>query len=173
MCRKQYQKEQDMVIDMDLLEAVYEKYKDNIFAIGFNYFRNTIEADDVVQETFLKLARSGKDFESEEHLRNWLIRVAVNECRRVSLSSWVKKKAPLEEYTGQIEFETREESRVFAAVMNLPKKYRQVVHLFYFEDYPTAEIADMLGISRTAVTTRLQRSRERLKKELMEVWEDD
>lgn len=66
-----------MIIDMNSLEPVYEKYKDNIFAIGFNYFKNSIEADDVVQETFFKLARCGRDFESEEHLRNWLIRVAA------------------------------------------------------------------------------------------------
>ena len=66
-----------MSIDMNILEQIYEKYKDNIFAIGFNYFKNSIEADDFVQETFFKLARSGKDFESEEHLRNWLIRVTA------------------------------------------------------------------------------------------------
>lgn len=162
-----------MVINMNSLEPVYEKYKDNIFAIGFNYFKNSIEADDVVQETFLKLARSGKDFENEEHLRNWLIRVAVNECKRVSLSSWIKKKVSLEEYSGQIDFETQEESQVFTAVMSLPKKYRQVIHLYYYEDYCTAEIADILGISRTAVTTRLLRGREKLKQDLLEVWKDE
>ena len=162
-----------MIIDMNSLEPVYEKYKDNIFAIGFNYFKNSIEADDVVQETFLKLARCGKDFENEEHLRNWLIRVAVNECKRVSLSSWVKKKVSLEEYSGQIDFETQEESQVFTAVMSLPKKYRQVIHLYYYEDYCTAEIADILGISRTAVTTRLLRGRKKLKEDLLEVWKDE
>ena len=162
-----------MIIDMNSLEPVYEKYKDNIFAIGFNYFKNSIDADDVVQETFLKLARSGKDFENEEHLRNWLIRVAVNECKRVSLSSWVRKKVSLEEYTGQIDFETQEESRVFTAVMSLPKKYRQVIHLYYYEDCCRAEIADILGISRTAVTTRLLRGRKKLKEDLLEVWKDE
>lgn len=162
-----------MIIDMNSLEPVYEKYKDNIFAIGFNYFKNSIEADDVVQETFLKLARSGKEFENEEHLRNWLIRVAVNECKRVSLSSWVKKKVRLEEYTGQIDFDTNEESRVFTAVMSLPKKYRQVIHLYYYEDCCTAEIADYLGISQTAVTTRLLRGRKKLKEDLLEVWKDE
>ena len=162
-----------MVINMNSLEPVYEKYKDNIFAIGFNYFKNSIDADDVVQETFLKLARSGKDFENEEHLRNWLIRVAVNECKRVSLSSWIKKKVSLEEYSGQIDFETQEESQVFTAVMSLPKKYRQVIHLYYYEDCSTAEIADILGISQTAVTTRLLRGREKLKQDLLEVWKDE
>lgn len=162
-----------MIIDMDGLEPVYERYKDNIFAIGFNYFKNSIDADDVVQETFLKLARSGKEFESEAHLRNWLIRVAVNECKRVSLSSWVKKKVSLEEYAGQMDFATQEESRLFEAVMDLPKKYRQAIHLYYYEDYSTAEIAEILSISRTAVTTRLLRGREKLKQDLLEVWKDE
>lgn len=162
-----------MTIDMDGLESVYEKYKDNIFAIGFNYFKNSIDADDVVQETFLKLARSGRDFENETHLRNWLIRVAVNECKRVSLSSWVKKKVSLEEYAGQMDFATQEESRVFESVMALPKKYRQAIHLYYYEGYSTAEIAEILGISRTAVTTRLLRGREKLKHDLQEVWKDE
>lgn len=162
-----------MTIDMDGLESVYEKYKDNIFAIGFNYFKNSIDADDIVQETFLKLARSGKDFEDAAHLRNWLIRVAVNECKRVSLSSWVKKKVSLEEYAGQMDFGTQEENRVFESVMALPKKYRQAIHLYYYEGYSTAEIAEILGVIQTAVTTRLLRGREKLKHDLQEVWKDE
>lgn len=162
-----------MVITSDSIEHVYQKYKDHIFAIGFNYFRNPAEADDVVQETFLKLLRSEKEFENEEHLRNWLIRVAVNECRRVTLSSWFRKKVSLEEYVDTLYFETPEESRVFETVMSLPKKFRQTLHLYYYEDYSTSEIAEMLGISQTAVTTRLLRGRQKLKQELLEVWKDE
>ena len=73
------------------IDEIFERYKDHIFAIGFNYFKNSIDADDVVQEVFYKLYKSNKDFESEDHLRNWLIRVAINECKRVTLSSWFKK----------------------------------------------------------------------------------
>ena len=80
------------------IDEIFERYKDHIFAIGFNYFKNSIDADDVVQEVFYKLYKSNKDFESEDHLRNWLIRVAINECKRVTLSSWFKKKQPLEDY---------------------------------------------------------------------------
>ncbi|MDD6979251.1 MAG: sigma-70 family RNA polymerase sigma factor [Firmicutes bacterium] len=60
------------------LEQLYKKYRDNIFAIGLNYFGNPSDADDIVQETFYKLSKSRTDFDSEEHIRNWLIRVAVN-----------------------------------------------------------------------------------------------
>ena len=82
-----------------------------------------------------------------------------------------KNPAPVE--AGQMDFATKEESRLFEAVMDLPKKYRQAIHLYYYEDYSTAEIAEILGISRTAVTTRLLRGREKLKQDLLEVWKDE
>ena len=121
-----------MEIDSENIQIYFNRYKDNLFAIGFNYFKNSVDADDVVQETFLKLFRSQIDFESEAHIRNWLIRVAINECKRVSLSSWFKKKISWEEYADNLSFEDPEESQVFAAVMQLPQKYRKVIHLYYY-----------------------------------------
>ncbi len=155
------------------VEEIFEKYKDNIFAIGFSYFKNSIDADDIVQETFYKLYRSGRDFESEEHLRNWLLRVAVNECKRVTLSSWFKKKVPLEDYAKTLVWQDPEESEVFLAVMSLPRKYRTVIHLYYYENYSAKEIAAMLGESPSAVSTQLLRGRKRLKEKLLEVWRDE
>lgn len=159
---------------MDLnLEQLYKKYRDNIFAIGLNYFRNSSDADDIVQETFYKLSKSRTDFDSEEHIRNWLIRVAVNECKRISLSCWWRNRQPLEEYLEEISFETTEESELFSEVMKLKPKYRQTIHLFYYEGYSTAEIADILHVSQSAVTTRLARARHQLKENLQEVWHDE
>ena len=146
------------------LEQLYTKYRDNIFAIGLNYF---------VQETFYKLSKSRTDFDSEEHIRNWLIRVAVNECKRISLSFWWRKRRPLEEYMETISFETAEESELFSEVMKLKPKYRQAIHLFYYEGYSTAEIADILHVSQSTVTTRLARARHQLKEHLQEVWHDE
>ena len=165
-----------MVCSRTDMEAIYEKYKNSVFSIGFNYFKNSTDADDVVQETFLKLYREilrGKIFESEDHLRNWLIRVAVNECKRVTLSTWMKKKVNIEEFAGTVDFSGSDETGLFEAVMNLPKKYRQVVHLYYFEDYSTAEIGKILGLSQSAVSTRLLRARKLLKVKLAEGWKDE
>ncbi|HIV80440.1 MAG TPA: sigma-70 family RNA polymerase sigma factor [Candidatus Avanaerovorax faecigallinarum] len=148
------------------MEYYFNLYKDSVFSTGFNWFKNPVDADDIVQETFFRLFRCNRDFESEDHLRFWIIRVAVNECKRVSLSSWFKKKVSLDDYAQTLVFHDPGESRLFSAVMNLPSKYRQVIHLIYYEGYSTAEIADLLNISQTAVTTRLQRGRQRLKKEL-------
>lgn len=155
------------------IDEIFERYKDHIFAIGFNYFKNSIDADDVVQEVFYKLYKSSKDFESEDHLRNWLIRVAINECKRVTLSSWFKKKEPLEDYAKTLVWNDPEESEVFLAVMNLPKKYRTSIHLYYYENYSIKEIAGLLGMSSTAVSTQLLRGRKKLKEKLLEVWKDE
>lgn len=162
-----------MEVDKNNIEEYFNRYRDNVFAIGFNYFGNPTDADDCVQETFIKLIRSRIDFESEEHIRNWIIRVAVNECKRVTLSSWFKRKVSLEEYAERLTFETVEDSEVFAAVMALPAKYRQVVHLYYYEDYSVKEIAELLKQSETATTTQLERARKKLKVLLQEAWEDE
>lgn len=162
-----------MKVDSSNIETYFQQYKDNIFAIGFNYFKNEIDADDVVQETFLKLFKSNKDFESKDHLKHWLIRVAVNECKRVTLSSWVKRKVSIDEYAESLSFEIPEESELFSAVMELPKKYRQVIHLYYYEDFSIREIADIMNISETAVSTQLLRGRKKLRGKISEVWKDD
>ena len=155
------------------LEQLYKKYRDNIFAIGLNYFGNPSDADDIVQETFYKLSKNRTDFDSEEHIRNWLIRVAVNECKRISLSFWWRKRQSLEEYMETISFETKEENELFSEVMKLKPKYRQAIHLFYYEGYSTTEVADILHVSQSTVTTRLARARHQLKENLQEVWHDE
>ncbi|MCI7129037.1 MAG: sigma-70 family RNA polymerase sigma factor [Lachnospiraceae bacterium] len=80
---------------------------------------------------------------------------------------------PLQGYLETISFETAEESELFSEVMKLKPKYRQAIHLYYFEGYSTAEIADILHVSQSAVTTRLARARHQLKENLQEVWHDE
>lgn len=154
-------------------ETAAEKYRDNIYAIAFNYFKNAPDADDIVQDVLLKLYREDKEFESEEHVRNWLLRVTVNQCKKISVSSWFRKNVPLETYAESLEYETPEESDLFLAVMNLPKKYRIIVHLFYYEDYSTRDIAQMLNLKEPTVRTRLMRARKILKERLSDVWNEE
>ena len=80
---------------------------------------------------------------------------------------------PLQGYLETISFETAEESELFSEVMKLKPKYRQAIHLFYYEGYSTAEIADILHVSQSTVTTRLARARHQLKENLREVWNDE
>ena len=154
-------------------EAVIEKYKQNLFAAAFSVCRSREDAEDAVQDTFIKYHTSVKEFETEEHIRAWLIRVAVNRAKDISSSYYRRNTVPLEDYTASIPFESREESDLFAAVMKLDKKYRTVIHLFYYEDYKIDEIAEILGKSPGTIKSLLSRARSRLKEELGEEWNND
>ncbi len=148
-------------------------YRDNLFAVAFNVCKNAADADDVVQETFLQYYVAGKDFDSEQHIRAWLIRVAVNKAKNITRSFWRQHKVPLEEYMETLAFETSEDAELFEAVMKLPQKYRIVVHLYYYEDYSVCEIASLLKISESNVKVRLMRGRAMLREALKEEWEND
>jgi RNA polymerase sigma-70 factor (ECF subfamily) len=143
-------------------------YMDTIFRVAFNYLKSRADADDVTQNVLLKLYRADKAFESDAHLKHWLIRVTINECKRTLLLPW-RRVEPIEEATAAFGFETPEQSELFSAVMELPAKYRVAILLYYFEDYSTEEIARLLGIPKATVGTRLKRAREKLKTNLLEV----
>lgn len=138
-------------------------YQDTVYRVAFHSCRNPADSEDIVQNVFLKLYRETKGFESEEHLRRWLLRVAVNESKKLVGSAWFRRSVPLEEYAEALEFESPEGSELFLQVMALPKKYRVPVYLFYYEDYPVKEVAALCGLKESTVQTRLQRAREKLR----------
>ena len=158
-------------MDAQEYESITTKYLDCIYRVAVNGCKNCTDAEDVVQNTFVKLWQKDEPFENEEHLRKWLIRVAVNECNSLWRSAWKRHTAYLEEMTHEPVFSTPERSNLYFAVQELPLKYRQVVHLYYFEEYSTKEIADIMELSNTAVQTRLLRARQKLKEILKEAWQ--
>ena len=155
------------------VELLIEKYRDNLYAIAFNVCKNAQDAEDVVQDTFIQYISFRKEFETEQHVRAWLIRVAINQAKNKNTAFFRQKTLPLEEYMETLTFESPESSELFEAVMKLPEKYRVVIHLFYYEDYSVNEIADILKISAGNVKVRLSRGRLLLKNTLKEVWADD
>ena len=155
------------------VEELTERYRDNLFAVAFHVCKNAADADDIVQETFLQYYVTKKEFDSEAHIRAWLIRVAVNKAKNVNRSFWRQHKVPLEEYMESLVFETQKEETLFETVMKLPEKYRIVIHLFYYEDYSVAEIAGILRLTQGNVKVRLSRGRALLKNTLKEDWEYD
>lgn len=154
-------------------EKLIEKYRDNLFAAAFSVCRNRQDADDVVQETFIQYHTTDRFFESEQHIRAWLIRTAINKAKNINRAFWRRTSVPLEEYIETLVFETPEAEGLFEEVMRLPEKYRTVIHLFYYEDYAVREIAKILGLSESNVKARLTRGREMLRKALKEEWTDD
>ncbi len=155
------------------VEELAERYRDNLFAAAFNVCKNAADADDIVQETFLQYYVAKKEFESEQHIRAWLLRVAINKAKNVTRSFWRQNKVPLEEYMETLAFETPQEETLFETVMQLPEKYRIVIHLYYYEDYLVSEIAEVLKLTQSNVKIRLSRGRKLLKQALKEDWEDD
>ena len=149
-------------------DVVDKKYRDSLFAAAFQICRNAADADDVVQETLLKYHRHVKEFESEEHLKAWLLRVAVNQAKNVRRSLWRHRVVPIGDYMETLGFESKESENLFAEVMRLPGKYRIVIHLHYYEGYSTAEIAQLLRMKQSTVCTQLERGRKLLKNMLLE-----
>ena len=139
-----------------------KKYIDTVFRVAFGYLKNRTDADDITQNVLIKLYRANKEFESEAHIKHWLIRVTINECKKVLISPW-RRVEPIENYTDTLAFRTPEHSDLFYKVMELPTKYRMVIFLYYYEEYSTEEISQILKIPKATVWTHLKRGREHLK----------
>ena len=154
-------------------QALAETYRDRLFAAAFQVCGNAADAEDAAQESLLRYHISEKQFESEQHIRAWLLRVAINCAKNVSRSFFRRNTVPLEDYMDSLEFDSGESREIFREVMNLPETYRLVIHLYYYEDYSVAEIGRILGLTESNVKVRLSRGRQLLKKALQGVWDDE
>ncbi len=142
-------------------EAAVMQHGPAVYRLAFAQLRNKADADDVYQDVFLRYVERAPAFESTEHERAWLLRVTLNCCRDLWRSPWRRHSVPLEE---DLPFETQEEWNLHEELKKLPKKYRSVLHLFYWEDMTTEEIARVVGCSPEAVRQQLYRGRQKLKK---------
>lgn len=148
----------------DVME-LFHLYKDDVYRLAVSYTRSVQDAEDVCQTVFLKLMEQSGIAPGKE--KAWLMQVTANQCRSLLRSVWRKRTEPLDEAAEKIAFEQPAMQGVWECIRKLTPKYRIVVYLFYYEGYAAKEIADILHISGTAVTTRLSRARKILEKELM------
>ena len=155
------------------VQKLVERYQQNLYAAAFNVCKNQMDAEDIVQEAFLQYYTSKKEFDDEQHIRAWLIRIVINKAKNCNLTFWRRNKCSLEDYMETLVFETPQSRELFGEVMKLPEKYRIVIHLFYYEDYSVREIADILKLSESNVKVRLTRGRTMLRNVLKEEWDDD
>ncbi len=154
-------------------EAV-ESFGDGLYRLAFSWCRNRADAEDMVQSAFIKLLRADKPFESREHLRRWLMRVTVNNCKKLMLSPWRTRQEPLEDYAERLYArEQTEDSELFLAVMALPQKQRVAIHLYYYEGYSVREISRLLRVNESTIQSRLASARANLKSKLREAWNSD
>ncbi len=139
-------------------------YADQVLRLGLIHLGSRADAQDVCQTVFMKLLAKQPAFNDAEHEKAWIIRVTINACRDLRRSFWKKRLVLLEEMPQlPISPASRE---ILSDVLALPRKYRIVIHLHYYEGYSTAEIAALLNLNENTVRTQLKRGRERLKANL-------
>lgn len=145
----------------ETFEHLARAYGDTVFRVAYHTLKSRADAEDVSQTVLLKLYREPKPFQSDDHAKHWLIRVTVNECRKLLRAPW-RRALPLEDYDGPAQ-NPEDHSDVLSAVMALERKYRLCVYLYYYEEYSVREIAQFVHAKESTVQTRLQRAREKLK----------
>ena len=140
-------------------------YGDTLFRVAYHALQNRADAEDVMQTVLLRLYESRKEFESETHLKHWLLRVAVNCANRFHTAPWRKRTEPLSE---ALSVPAPEGEDLWEELRRLPEKDRTVLHLYYYEDMTTEEIAKLLDRNPATVRSQLLRARAKLKKLLVE-----
>lgn len=143
----------------------YEKYRNTVYSVVFNYVQNVEDTADLMQEVFLKFLYTDTEFLSEEHMKAWLIRVSINHCKNHFRSIKNRKNTTLDEDIPY--YDETSDNELLQFVMKLPEKYRIPVHLFYYEEYSVKEIANVLDMPEATVKVRLKRGREKLGKKLV------
>ena len=155
----------DPTQDRDSPEAVIRRYSDMVYRLAFARTGNRSDAEDLYQEVFLRYLTRAPAFTSEDHRKAWLLRVAVNCANRFHTAPWRKRTEPLSE---ALSVPAPEGEDLWEELRRLPERDRTVLHLYYYEDMTTEEIAKLLDRNPATVRSQLLRARAKLKKLLVE-----
>lgn len=154
----------------NFITEVVNMYSDTIYRVALHITCNREDAYDVCQEVFLRLLNNKEKIKSDEHLKSWLIRTAVNCSKTVVLQAYNRRTVPIDEIN-ENQFavcQLHNEDTTITKVMKLPEKYRMTIYLYYYQEQSVAEIADILEISQSGVKSRLARGRKLLEKIIRE-----
>lgn len=128
---------------------------------------NKSDSEDAVSETFVRLIKNGNKFESDEHIKAWLIVTAMNVCK-TTLRHWTNQRRDDSKEITEIPDTVSEKNyELLKNILELPEKYKTVIYMYYYEGFSISEISDFLNITESAVRSRLSRGREMLKKEIL------
>lgn len=158
------------------LEQTIEKYSDLLYRTCFLILRNSHDAEDVMQETFIKYMRADVEFRDEEHKKAWLLKVSQNKCKDMLRFHKVHAYIPYEEIQEHIvshDFVDVEDIEEVIDIAKLSYKYKSVILIYYIEGYSVKETAEILGITETAVKSRLKRAREKLKGTFEKIYKEE
>ncbi len=159
------------LVTRESFDEVMRKYADMVYRLAYSRVGNTHDADDILQEVFLRYIKADKTYNDEEHRKAWLIKITINCSKSFLTSAWNRHRDFSGEDSDSGGYDsglTASDTRfdVLGAVMKLSDKYRTAVYLFYYEDMTVAEIARATNSSESAVKARLSRARAILKESL-------
>ncbi len=164
----------------ETLQLKIDEYAGMLYKLAFFQLKNYQDAEDVVQETFYQYIKAAPVFTSREHEKAWFMKVTINGCRKIFRCAWYRHRDSLpvpelscESNMERLILEKERRKDVLQAVFSLPGRYREVLHLFYFEDLSIRQIVDVTGRKESTVTSQLTRGRELLKKKLKEEYQYD
>lgn len=151
------------------LEYYIRNFRKSVYNAVLCYVRNPSCAEDITQDTFLKLYTYDKSFNDDEHVKAWLLRCAINKCKNHLRSHWYRFSAPLESaetltYNDKVEYE----DEMLKIMKKLSRNNRIALYMYYYEGYTIEEIGRILDVSPDTVSSRLHRGRQQLKKLLSE-----
>lgn len=160
----------------DTVDSLMNLYGQSILQLVYAYVHNNAIAEDLTQEIFLKCYKTLSTFEGKSSIKTWLWRIAINHTKDY-LKSWYNQNVQAtediflhstksDEQVEQQVIQQDEDAALACAVMQLPVLYREVIYLFYFEDYTTKEIATILRANENTIKTRVRKAKELLKKQL-------
>ncbi|PKM63246.1 MAG: RNA polymerase sigma factor [Firmicutes bacterium HGW-Firmicutes-21] len=144
----------------ELFRQRVQSFGDTVFKVAFNRLQNFSDAEDITQEVFIALYTTKSVFESDEHLKAWLIRVAINKCKDLRKSFWNTR---TESLTDQVAYSLDQtDNTVLSELKKLSPVYRDSIYLYYYEGYKINEIAEITGVSINTASSRLKRARKKL-----------
>ena len=155
------------MLDTAQFNAYAAKYMDTVFRLAFSWLKSPADADDVTQNVLLSLYRTDYQFESDEHVRSWLMKVTVNECRKVWRRPF-RSHENIDDYAETLAFEDPSYRDLFEAIMQLDRDKRTVIVLYYIEGYSINEIAEIVDVPAATIGTRVARARAKLAQYLKE-----
>lgn len=160
------------MIEANKINELVDEYGNMILRIAYTYLNNKADAEDVVQDVFLYILEKKTNFNDKAHEKFWIIRATINFCKNKLNLFWNKNRCSIDDV---VEIATYDEyniaSNVFKAVMTLPYKYRIVIYMYYYEEYSTSEIANLIDKKETTVRSHLHRARKKLKDLLKEEYD--
>lgn len=155
-----------MRIEQSQFEDLVNEYADTLFRCAYTYCSNRDDAEDIIQEVFMKYLKKKPQFKDKDHEKAWLLRVTVNLCKDLLKSYWYKNK---DELRDDIPAEPSDSGiDILESVQRLPPKYRIVIELYYLEGYSIKEISNIIGAKQATVGSRLARGKKLLYKLLKE-----